>query len=89
MINRVNIQKFSLPEAVANSNGKTSGSATCGMFMIFVGTICFFVGTFKSDPNTLIQSLALVSLGTSLVAINKLNPTKDTTNTPDKDEKDC
>lgn len=81
MINKVNISKFSFPEAVSSGNGKTSGSAICGMFMIFIGSICFAIGTFKSEPNTLIQSLALAGLGTSLIAIKKLNPTKDTTNT--------
>jgi len=88
MINKVNVNKFSFPEAVSELNGKTSGGAICGMFMIFIGTICFAMGTFRSEPDTLLQSLALVGMGTSLIAIKKLNPTKDTTNTLE-DEKNC
>jgi len=84
MINKTDIHKFSFPEMCSSANGKTSGSGVAGLFVIFVGTICFAIGTFKSEPNTLIQSLALVTLGTSLIAIKKLNPTKDTTNTEEK-----
>lgn len=81
MINKTDIHKFSFPEAVSSGNGKTSGSAVCGMFMIFVGTACFAYATFTKQQETLIHSLALVGMGTGLIAVKKLNPTKDTTNT--------
>lgn len=91
MINKTNINKFSVPEMLSSSNGKTSSSAVCGIYIVFIGTLCFFMATIKfcffnvydGFEAVLIQSLAMTALGVSLVAIKKLNPTKDTTNTPE------
>ncbi|MDD2613113.1 MAG: hypothetical protein PHR38_10040 [Bacteroidales bacterium] len=84
MINKTDIHKFSFPEMVSGGNGKTSGTGCAGIYLILIGSLCFIFGVLKSCSDIMIQSLALVSLGSALLGIKKFNPTKDTTNTEGK-----
>jgi len=89
IINKTDIGKFSWSEVFANMNGKTSNTAVCGFFMVVMGVICFTMGVVKFTfftthigfETVLLQSLALVTLGTTLIMTKKLSPTQDTTNT--------
>ena len=40
-----NIQKFSFAEMTSNSSGKTSGSGTAGLYIVFIGGITFLMGS--------------------------------------------
>jgi len=81
MINKTDIHKFSFPEMCSGANGKTSGTGTVGIYLTVIGSICFCFGVYKQCSDVMIQSLALVGVGATLLGIKKLNPTKDTTNT--------
>lgn len=39
------ISKFSIPESVSSSNGKTSGSKVAGAVVVTTGCICFIAST--------------------------------------------
>jgi hypothetical protein len=81
----------------SDMNGKTSGTAVVGFIISVVGAICFLLGTIKYTffassadfATVLLQSVAVMTLGTGLIAVKKLNPTQDTTNTflPDQEVK--
>ena len=62
-----NIQKFSFPEAISNSSGKTSGSKLAGFIALLTGCIGFIVSIglalFKIP-----EALALSGLSSGLVS---------------------
>ena len=39
-----NMEKFSFAQLTSNSNGKTSGSGTAGLYIVFIGGLCFLLG---------------------------------------------
>jgi hypothetical protein len=41
---RAAMEKFSFSQLTSNSDGKTSGSGTAGLYIVFIGGICFFLG---------------------------------------------
>ena len=89
--NKTNIKEISIPEALCNSNGKTSISAILGSFCILSGVIYMGIGiyaffqTIAGADNILLQSLALTTLGSTMIVVKKLKPTKDITNSNQED----
>lgn len=73
---RANIEKFSFGQLTSNSDGKTSGSGTAGLYIVFVGGICFLLGClnmmFSSDgPDILVQSILFCGIGATLLGYRK------------------
>ena len=97
IINKTEIGKFSFAEMFSDLNGKTSGTAVCGVIISLIGAICFLMGTIKFTffsvsagfETVLLQSVAVITLGVGIITVRNFNPTKDTTNTevPDQEVK--
>lgn len=62
---------FSMAQAVSDHDGKTSGMAICGMFLVAVGGTGFLWSLFTKDNNGMIYSLAFASLGAGLLGYRK------------------
>jgi len=86
-MNNTYINKISIPEMFSDSNGKTSISATLGAYCIVNGVVYMGIGilglflNINGADNILLQSLALATLGSTMIVVKRLKPTKDTTNT--------
>jgi len=71
-----NMEKFSFAQLTSNSDGKTSGSGTAGLYIVFIGGICFLLGCIDKmfldkSVDILTQSIILVSIGTALLGYRK------------------
>ena len=76
-----NIKKFSFAEMTSNSSGKTSGSGTAGLYIVFIGGITFFMGCvdkmfLNKDIDVITQSIILVGIGATLMGVRKVFDTK-------------
>lgn len=72
-----NISKFSWAELFSNDNGKTSGTAFCGIIICMVGTLCFFLGCIdkmwvSKSIDIITQSIVLVGIGATLLGVRKV-----------------
>ena len=82
---KIDISKFSLPEALSNLNGKTSGTKLVGFITIVNANLAFLlsvIGAFYGVGDSVAiagisSSLIISSMG--LFAYGKKNGTKDTT----------
>ena len=71
------VNKFSLAQATSNSDGKTSGSGTAGLYLVFIGgvigTIASISALFKI-PNVsevLLFAATIVGTGAGLLGYRK------------------
>ncbi len=83
-----NIKKFSFAEMTSNSSGKTSGSGTAGLYIVFIGGLTFFMGCIdkmflNKDIDVITQSIILVGIGATLLGYRK---SKDKTEEPTVEE---
>lgn len=70
------ISKFSFGELTSNSDGKTSGSGTAGLYIVFIGGLCFFLGCIDKmfldkSIDIITQSIILVGIGAGLLGWRK------------------
>jgi len=70
------MEKFSFSQLTSNSDGKTSGSGTAGLYIVFIGGICFFLGCIDKmfldkSVDILTQSIIFVSIGAALLGYRK------------------
>lgn len=75
------MEKFSFSQLTSNSDGKTSGSGTAGLYIVAIGGLCFLLGSidkmiFSGDADILIQSIMLVSIGATLLGYRKSKDSK-------------
>ena len=73
---RATMEKFSFGQLTSNSDGKTSGSGTAGLYIVFIGGICFLLGCidkmFLGDSVDIItQSIIFVTIGATLLGYRK------------------
>jgi len=73
--------KFSWSEAFSNGNGKTSGTALCGIVICFAGTFCFILGCvdkmfFTTSIDIITQSIIFVGIGAGLLGVRKVVDSK-------------
>lgn len=73
---RAQMEKFSFAQLTSNSDGKTSGSGTAGLYIVFIGGVCFLLGCIDKmflDDNVdiLAQSIIFVSIGAALLGYRK------------------
>jgi hypothetical protein len=71
-----NISKFSFGELTSNSNGKTSGSGTAGIYIVFIGGVCFLLGCIDKmfldkSVDIITQSIILIGIGAGLLGYRK------------------
>jgi hypothetical protein len=83
-----NIQKFSFAEMTSNSSGKTSGSGTAGLYIVFIGGLTFLMGCIdkmflNKDIDVITQSIILVGIGATLLGYRK---SKDNSEEPKVEE---
>lgn len=74
--NKVDINKFNFGQLTSNSNGKTSASATAGLYVVAIGGLCFLLGAidklfFSTDVDIMIQSALFVGIGVGLLGYRK------------------
>lgn len=82
------IRKFSFAEMTSNSNGKTSGSGTMGIYITIIGGLCFFMGCvdkmfLNKDIDIITQSIIFTGIGAALLGYRK---SKDKTEVIIKDD---
>lgn len=70
------LKKFSFAEMTSNSSGKTSGSGTAGLYIVFIGGITFFMGCIdkmflNKDIDVVTQSIVFVGIGAALLGYRK------------------
>jgi hypothetical protein len=73
---KFNIKKFSFAELCSNNNGKTSGSGTAGLYIVFIGGLCFLLGCIDKmfldkSIDILTQSIVMVTIGATLLGYRK------------------
>ena len=83
-----NIKQFSFSEMTSNSSGKTSGSGTAGLYIVFIGGLTFFMGCvdkmfLNKDIDVITQSVVFVGIGATLLGYRK---SKDKTEEPTVEE---
>jgi hypothetical protein len=83
-----NIKQFSFAEMTSNSSGKTSGSGTAGLYIVFIGGLTFLMGCIdkmflNKDIDVLTQSIILVGIGATLLGYRK---SKDNSEEPKVEE---
>lgn len=86
---KVDINKFSFGQLTSNSDGKTSGSGTAGLYIVFIGGICFLLGCIDkmwitNTVDVITQSIILVGIGAGLLGYRK-SKDSGTSNTPTLD----
>lgn len=70
------MERFSFAQLTSNSDGKTSGSGTAGLYIVFIGGFCFFLGCvdkmfLDKSVDILTQSIILISIGATLLGYRK------------------
>ena len=73
---RATMEKFSFAQLTSNSDGKTSGSGTSGLYIVFIGGICFLLGCINKmfldkSADILTQSIIFISIGATLLGYRK------------------
>lgn len=86
------INKFSFAQLTSNSDGKTSGSGTAGIYIVFIGGICFLLGCIDKmflDKNIdiLTQSIIFVTIGATLLGYRKSKSSVDVQSTEESRDK--
>jgi len=86
-----NKSKFSWSEAFSNGDGKTSGTAICGIVICFSGTLCFILGCidkmfFTSTIDIITQSILFVGIGAGLLGVRKVVDSKKSFENSPEDE---
>jgi len=71
-----NMDKWSFAEMTSNTNGKTSATSTMGVYICFIGGLCFLLGSidkmfFTNDMDIITQSIAFTSLGVGMLMMGK------------------
>jgi hypothetical protein len=77
----LNISKFSWAELFSNGNGKTSGTAFCGIIICMIGSLCFLLGCIdkmfiSSSIDVISQSIMFVGIGSGLLGFRKFVDSK-------------
>lgn len=75
------IRKFNFGELTSNESGKTSASGTAGLYIVFIGGVCFLLGCIErmfidQSIDVITQSIVFVGLGAGLLGYRKSIKTK-------------
>jgi hypothetical protein len=72
MDNKCDINKFSFAQLTSNTDGKTSGSGSMGIYIVFVGGLCFALGAVSAafitkTPDIMMWSTSVITIGAGLL----------------------
>lgn len=69
------LNRFSIPQMLSNTDGKTSSSAVVGVIISLIGGICFFIGSIYfmqvKLPDVMIYSTGVITIGVGLLGYRK------------------
>lgn len=72
---KVDINKFSFPQLVSNSNGKTSGSGFCGVYIVVLSMLTFIYGCYEfhisGKADIMMYASANIIVGSGLLGYRK------------------
>lgn len=83
------INKFSFGEMTSNDTGKTSSTSTAGVYIIFIGGLCFLLGCIDKmfldkSIDIINQSVMFTTIGAALLGVkNIVGSKKSETSTDD------
>lgn len=85
------INKFSFAQLTSNSDGKTSGSGTAGIYIVFIGGLCFLLGCIDkmfldNNIDILTQSIIFVTIGATLLGYRKSKSSVDVRSTDESQD---
>lgn len=71
------ITKFSFAEMTSNDNGKTSATSSAGLYIIFIGGICFLLGCIErmfidQSIDIINQSVMFTGIGATLLGVKNV-----------------
>lgn len=86
------IKKFSFGEMTSNDTGKTSATSTSGVYIIFIGGICFFLGCIDKmfldkSIDIINQSVMFTTIGAALLGVKNVINGRKSQAEPAKEEK--
>lgn len=75
------IKKFSFGEMTSNDNGKTSSTSTSGVYIIFIGGLCFLLGCINKmfldkSLDIINQSVMFTTIGAALLGVKNITAKK-------------
>jgi len=77
------IKKFSFGEMTSNDTGKTSSTSTAGVYIIFIGGLCFLLGCIDKmfldkSIDIINQSVMFTTIGAALLGVKNIVGSKKT-----------
>lgn len=75
------IKKFSLGEMTSNNDGKTSATSSAGVYIIFIGGLCFLLGCIDKmfldkSLDIINQSVMFTTIGAALLGVKNITARK-------------
>jgi hypothetical protein len=86
------IKKFSFGEMTSNDTGKTSSTSTAGVYIIFIGGLCFLLGCIDKmfldkSIDIINQSVMFTTIGAALLGVKNVVGSGKKTETPSEETK--
>lgn len=71
------VKKFSFGEMTSNDTGKTSSTSTAGVYIIFIGGLCFLLGCIDKmfldkSIDIINQSVMFTTIGAALLGVKNI-----------------
>jgi hypothetical protein len=71
------VKRFSFGEMTSNDNGKTSGTSTAGLYIIFIGGLCFLLGCIDKlwitkSIDVITQAITFTLIGATLLGVKNV-----------------
>ncbi len=86
------IKKFSFGEMTSNDTGKTSSTSTAGVYIIFIGGLCFLLGCIDKmfldkSIDIINQSVMFTTIGAALLGVKNVVGSGKKTEAPTEESK--
>jgi len=86
------IKKFSIGEMTSNDTGKTSSTSTAGVYIIFIGGLCFLLGCIDKmfldkSIDIINQSVMFTTIGAALLGVKNIVGSGKKTEAPAEESK--
>jgi hypothetical protein len=86
------IKKFSFGEMTSNDTGKTSSTSTAGVYIIFIGGLCFLLGCIDKmfldkSIDIINQSVMFTTIGAALLGVKNVVGSGKKTEAPAEESK--
>lgn len=86
------IKKFSFGEMTSNDTGKTSSTSTAGVYIIFIGGLCFLLGCIDKmfldkSIDIINQSVMFTTIGAALLGVKNVVGSGKKTEAPSEETK--